>query len=469
LPTNKNQLQAHQFMLQRVISALTVGETDPEQPPFRRPTMAALGAIALALLSLAGVWVYGLLVPGGDQFTATDVIAVEQETGARYVLTGGELHPVLNYTSALLALDQHAAVRMVPHATLAGIPVGVPIGIPGAPDSLPGPGQLLGGGWASCDTSTVDGQGQVQQAVTVLVGHQPQGGGPLANQGLLVRSGNGLYVIYQGYRHEVTAGVDVALGLRTESMVTVDGSWLDMVPSGHPLAPVQVAGAGQPSTAIAGMSLVTGQVLEVGDNSTGGPPGSQWQDQFYLVAGNALEQIGPLQAGIQQVVGPHPGPATVVPGSAVLNVPQLAPQPTAQGDPPWIRPKFAAIADPQAAVCASFAPGNAVPQLVVDAGLSAADRAAQPGAGSTVAVAVPSGSAALIEVMASPDAQPGQGTVALVTDQGRLYPVDDPQHELPVLGLDSVTPVRITSVLADAVTEGPSLSAAAARLPATGG
>jgi type VII secretion protein EccB len=453
--TNKSQLQAHQFMLQRVISALTVGETDPEQPPFRRPTMAALGAIALAVLSLAGVWVYGLLVPGGDRFTATDTIAVEQETGARYVLTDGQLHPVLNYTSALLALDQHAGVRMVPHSTLAGIPVGVPIGIPGAPDSLPGPSQLLTGAWSACDQSTPDGQGTLQQTVTLLVGHQPHGGSQLANQALLVRSGNELYVLYQGFRHEVTAGVDVALGLRTESMATVSGSWLDMVPSGRPLAPMQVPGAGQASSAIPGMSLVTGQVLQIGDN------------QFYLVVGNALQQIGPLQASIQEVVGPHPGPPTIVPGSAVLNTTQLAPQLSESGDPPWTRPQFATVADPQAAICASFPPGNAVPQLVVGAGLSAADHGAPTNAG--VAVAVPSGSAALIEVMASPNAQPGQGTVALVTDQGRLYPVDDPQHELAVLGLDGATPVRITSVLADAVPEGPSLSAAAARLPASGG
>jgi ESX secretion system ATPase EccB len=133
-------------MLQRVISALTVGETDPEQPPFRRPIMAAIGALVIVVLSLGGTWVFGLLVPGGDRFTATDAVAVEKETGARFVLINGQLHPVLNYTSALLALDQHAAVRMVPRTTLAGIPAGAPIGIPGAPDSLPGAGQLLTGG-----------------------------------------------------------------------------------------------------------------------------------------------------------------------------------------------------------------------------------------------------------------------------------------------------------------------------------
>ncbi|HEX4220944.1 MAG TPA: type VII secretion protein EccB [Pseudonocardiaceae bacterium] len=451
---NKNQLQAHQFMLQRVISALTVGETDPEQPPFRRPTMAAIGALVLVVLSLAGVWVYGLLVPGGDRFTATDTIAVEQETGARYVLTNGQLHPVLNYTSALLALDQHASVRMVAHATLAGIPVGVPIGIPGAPDSLPGPSQLLTGGWAACSQGA---------AVTVLVGHQPNRSAALGAQALLVRSGNQLYVIYQGFRHEVTAGVDIAMGLRTDSMVTVSGSWLDMIPAGRPLAPAQVAGSGQPSTAVPGLSLVTGQVIEIGD------PATASQNQYYLVLGTALQQIGPLQASIQQVVGPHPGPPTILPDSAILGAAQTAPQTPADGDPPWTPPRFVTVDDPQSPVCATFQPGNAIPQLAVDASLSSADRAAQPAAGTQIGVAVPAGSAALIELMDSPDAAPGQGTVALVTDQGRLYPVDDPQHELAVLGLDSVPPVRITSVVADSVPEGPSLSAAAARMPANGG
>src|SRR5262245_18229718 len=128
--TNKDQAQAHQYMLQRVVSALTVHETDPEDPPFRRRISAAYGGLVIGALVLAGFWVFGLLVPGGDRFTATDVIAVEEETGARYVLLHGKLHPVLNYTSALLALDKHAEVRMVSHATLSGLPVGTPIGIP---------------------------------------------------------------------------------------------------------------------------------------------------------------------------------------------------------------------------------------------------------------------------------------------------------------------------------------------------
>jgi hypothetical protein len=82
-----------------------------------------------------------------------------------------------------------------------------------------------------------------------------------------------------------------------------------------------------------------------------------------------------------------------------------------------------------------------------------------------VQVAVPAGRAALIEVMSSSAESPGQGTIALVSDQGRLYPLEDPEHVLQVLGFDGVSPVRITSTLADRVPRGQSLSPDAARTP----
>jgi hypothetical protein len=84
-----------------------------------------------------------------------------------------------------------------------------------------------------------------------------------------------------------------------------------------------------------------------------------------------------------------------------------------------------------------------------------------------IRVAVPAGQAAVIEVMTGPSEPPGQGTLALVTDQGRLYPLAEP-NVLAVLGLDGAAPVRITSVLADRVPKGQSLSQDAARTPVIG-
>lgn len=456
--TNKDQAQAQAFMLQRVISALTVHETDPEQPPFRRPLMAAIASIVVGGLVMAGFWVYGLLVPGGDQFTATDVIAVEEETGARYVLINGRLHPVVNYTSALLALDKHADVEVVPRATLAGIPVGPPIGIPDAPDSLPGKDSLLTGGWSTCDQSIVDDSGTRQDTPVILVGQSPRRGHTLAGEALLVHSGGHVYVVYAGYRHEIAAGVDVALELGKESPVTVTGTWLDTVPAGKPIAPIPLSDAGTPSGAVPGLPLVSGQLLVVDDGV------SVRDKQFYLVTGGALLPVSPLRAAVQRVLGPHADPPVTVTNRALVNATRATPTRPTEDDPPWARPPFVTVADPDTTVCAHFRPGAAVPDVVVGATLPSSVLAAPAG---QVRVAVPPGRAALVEVMSGPAEQRGQGTVALVTDQGRLHPLADPRHVPQVLGYDGVAPVRVTAVVADRVPRGKPLSPEAARVPVT--
>jgi type VII secretion protein EccB len=458
--TNKDQAQSYRFMLQRVTSALTVHETDPEQPPFRRPVLAAIGGIVIAALVMVGFWVFGLIVPGGERFSATDVIAVEEETGARYVLLNGKLHPVLNYSSALLALDKHAAVEMVPRESLAGIPVGPPIGIPDAPDSLPGTGQLLTGGWSMCDESTVDEQGRRRDSPVLLVGQPPDRAGTPREHALLVHSDNRIYVIHEGYRHEIADGVQVALDLNKETAATVSGSWLDTIPVGKPIGPLPLADAGRPTTlAVPGVTLLSGQLLEVG-----GAADSGVTPTYYLVTGDQLQSISPLQAVVQGVLGPHANPPVKVDNRAMLNAVRAEPRPPTEDDPPTDRPTFLTVNSSEVTVCATFEPGATVPSLVVNAALPASIPDAPAG---EIRVAVPPGQAAVIEVMASPSEPPGQGTLALVTDQGRLYPLAEP-NVLAVLGLDGATPVRITAVLADRVPKGQSLSPEAARTPVTG-
>lgn len=460
--TNKDQAQAHQFMLQRVISALTVHETDPEQPPFRRPLLAAIGAIVIAVLISVGFWVFGLLVPGGDRFTATDAIAVEEETGARFVLLNGRLHPVLNYTSALLALDQHAEVRDVPRAELEGIPVGEPIGIPGAPDSLPGKEQLLTEGWSMCDQSTVDDQGQRLDTPVLLVGWRPEQGDALNDRALLVHSGNRVYVVHDGFRHALTAKVDVALELGKETPVRVDGTWLDTVPAGKPIGPIPLADAGRPTgVAVPGRNLRSGQLIEVDD----GGSATAREKQYFLVSGDQLQPISQLQAAVQRDLGQHAGRPVVVSSRELVNARQAAPLQPADDDPPSTRPEFLTVDNQDATVCATFRPGTTVPTLVVGATLRSSVHSAPDG---PVRVVVPSGRAAVVEAM-SADEPPGQGTIALVTDQGRLHPLADPQHVLQVLGLDGVSPVRITSTLVDRVPREQPLSPKAALTPVRGG
>jgi type VII secretion protein EccB len=363
---------------------------------------------------------------------------------------------VVNYTSALLALDKHADVQVVPRDTLDGIPVGPPIGIPDAPDSLPGKDSLLTGGWATCDQSIVDDSGTGQDTPVILVGQSPRRGHTLAGEALLVHSGGHVYVVYAGYRHEIAAGVDVALELGKESPVTVTGTWLDTVPAGRPIAPIPLSDAGTPSGAVPGLPLVNGQLLDVDDGI------SVRDKQFYLVTGGALLPVSPLQAAVQRVLGPHADPPVTVTNRALVNATRATPTRPTDDDPPWTRPQFVTVADPETTVCAHFRPGSAVPDVVVGATLPSSVLAAPAG---QVRVAVPPGRAALVEVMSGPAEQRGQGTVALVTDQGRLHPLADPRHVPQILGYDGVAPVRVTAVVADRVPRGTPLSPEAARIP----
>jgi hypothetical protein len=162
------------------------------------------------------------------------------------------------------------------------------------------------------------------------------------------------------------------------------------------------------------------------------------------------------------VLGQFADPPVAVSTRALVGAARAAPARPAEDDPPWSRPPFVTVADPDATVCATFRPGSVVPGLVVGAILPSSVLAAPDG---QVRVAVPPGRAALVEVMSGSDEQAGQGTVALVTDQGRLHPLEDPQHVLQILGYDGVSPVRVAAVLADRVPRGKSLSPDAARVP----
>lgn len=456
MASKKDQLQAYQFLLQRVVSALAVQETDPELPPYRRPTTAAVGGVVITAIALLVMWVFGLVVPGNRPFTATDVVAVEKETGARHVLIDGRLHPVANYTSALLALDRPAAVRSVSRRSLEGVPRGSRIGIAGAPDALPDAKSLLTGGWSSCSRPGLDETGARTEESLLLVGHTPDGGTQLGDRALLVRAGDTRYLVVRGYRHELTAKADVALDLGRETEVSVTSTWLDVLPRGEPIGPVPVAGVGRRSTAVPGLRLTVGQLLEVDDGT-----GTEADRQRYLVLPRQLQLLTPLQAQVQEVAGGADDPAPVS-RQEVGRATATTPRPPAAGDPPRTRPDFAPVGDPRSPVCATYDPAGFVPRVVVGAALDAAE--ALPGG-----AVVPPGKGTLVEVVASPDQPAGQGTVALVTDDGRLYPLSAPDHVRQVLGYDGVDPVRIAQPLAARLPPGPALDPAAARRPLSSG
>ena len=175
MASRQDQLHSYQFAVQRVVSAVVMRDTDPAQSPFRRVAAATLVGALAAALGLAGAAVVGVLAGGGDgNWRDTGAVIVERESGARFVYRDGRLHPVLNYASALLAVGspQGAHTVVVSRSALAGAARGVPLGIAGAPDSLP---KLTSAPWTVCSR---DG------GSTLLVGAVVGGGRPLGDLAL---------------------------------------------------------------------------------------------------------------------------------------------------------------------------------------------------------------------------------------------------------------------------------------------
>jgi hypothetical protein len=135
------------------------------------------------------------------------------------------------------------------------------------------------------------------------------------------------------------------------------------------------------------------------------------------------------------------------------------------GQSPRSRPEFVAPRDGLGTVCATFNPGAATPEISVDPSMPSRDPATttpkRSSTGTALAdrVLVPPGTAAVVEAM--PTAQAPAGTISLVTDMGRNYPLADPKL-LEVLGYSTAVPVRIPAGLIARIPQGPGLDPAAA-------
>src|SRR5207302_78821 len=189
----RDQLPAYRFVTRRIASALTAGDPDSPESPFRRMAGAMFGSVMVAVLVVAGAGILGALKPGGStSWHTAGTLVVEQETNTRYVYLDGVLHPVLNFASARLILkNDPLPVASVARSSLAGVPRGLPVGIPGAPDALPDKGSLAATPWSVCSEPVLTASGALGSSVRVRVGTALSGAQPLAgHSALLVQGGD---------------------------------------------------------------------------------------------------------------------------------------------------------------------------------------------------------------------------------------------------------------------------------------
>lgn len=307
MQSKRDQVQAHGFMMGRLSSGLLTADPDAPESPLGRTTRGVVFGLLVTVLIGAGATVYGLLRPGGNEtWRKGENLVVNRETGARYLWTGtdGVLHPVRNYASARLIGGAQLKAVDVSTASLRDVPVGSPAGIPGAPDTLPGSGQLDSGAWHMCVTGPggalpstsggVTGIGVDQAGATTLVA-----GAPLETQD--VGAGRGVlvigpdrteYLVWRGSRLPLDRTSDArnALGYGSERAMPVSAAFLDALAPGPALKPPAVPGRGEKGPVLGGEPSTIGQLFEVsvpGGGST-----------YHLLRKDGLVPLSRLEAAL---------------------------------------------------------------------------------------------------------------------------------------------------------------------------
>ncbi len=284
MQSRRDQVDAQSYLLTRLTSALVRAEPDALELPTRRDSRGLLAGILLALVMLAGVAIFALLFSGGSTaWRQPGKLIIDKSTGSRFLLVAGELRPVRNVASARLAVDGAVEPVSVAGGRLARVPRGAPLGTLDAPDLLPAPDHLNEGVWQAC-------AGTGQTAVRLDIGGPASARRATGDTGVLVTSGGRKYLLWHGRRLAMGRpwAADV-LGYGAATPVPVDEAWLNLLPAGPDLAPVDVPGRGSPGPAVGGRTTVLGQLFAAA--ATGGTV-------HYLLLPAGLAPLNATQAAL---------------------------------------------------------------------------------------------------------------------------------------------------------------------------
>jgi type VII secretion protein EccB len=473
MPSRQDQLQSYQFSVQRVVAALVTHDSDPAQSPFRRSVAATMGGVLVAVIALAGAVVFALL-GGGDTKKWQDdtTVFIENDTGAKYVYVkeDGQLHPMLNFASALLVANATARThKPISRKSVANANLGPQLGIPGAPDSLPTRGDLVTEPWTLCSQRDT---GTTTATSLLTVGGNATGGQLLTvpKQGsadalLISTSSTRQYLVYNNYRHRILQPQTAltALNASGQQPIRVAAALANALPAGVDVRPLTIANRGQPSTALRGVKI--GQIY------TAAAPGGL--HEYAVAFADGVTDISEVQANLlladpqtaaavgQQTITVNTAQYSALPRSKVV----LSGQ-TGDAALPATTPNLIGTAQ---SVCVTVPnAADRVTRVVVDAAApvnaNVVTTASSTAAGTVLAdrIAVPRGHGVLVGAVASPDAPADSDALSLVTDAGLRYPVAD-RDILAKLGYAGVTPVRMPAELVAMVPAGPPLDPAAAR------
>jgi len=469
MKSRKDQVQAYFFVVGRLAAAVTHGKPDALESPSKRMTTGTVLGFVLAAVTMGVFGVFGMFVPstGNTSWKQDGAIVMDETSGARYVYLAGQLRPVLNYSSARLVAGQSGGqLTSVSPGSLAGTPVGQPIGIAGAPDSLPAADKVTGGPWTVCTQLPGSAATAPSAVISVLLGHSP---GTVLNesQAYYVSAPSGeLYLVTRGKRFKLpSSSAAVALGYGTSRPIEAPSLWLNTIAQGPDFVAQEVPDLGQPGPVIDGKQTLVGQIYQARNPAIG-------TEQNYLVRRDGLAALsrtgaalllsapstrqaypdGPIEA-VRVAPDALSGVAISATAGIANDLPPTPPEVVTppQGSQPCVRQDPSA--GPEQAMVAEFLPDNQVAQASVPLGTHQAGMTADR-------VAIPAGRGLLARVLPAPGAT--AGVTYLVTEVGEKYPLADTET-ITALGYTEAAAVPIPMRLLDLLPTGPVLSTNAAR------
>ncbi|OJF12127.1 type VII secretion protein EccB [Couchioplanes caeruleus] len=472
MPSRQDQLHSYQYAQQRVVAALVTHDPDPHRSPLRKAGTTVLVGVVVAALAVGGAALYGLLTGRSTVDPRNDaVVFLEKGTGARYVYLKSDekMHPVLNYVSGMLIANSPTPeLKNASRESLAKVPLGEPLGIPDAPDSLPpAKGGLLKNVWTVCSQAP-QAQGGSDAPQSVLSIGDGVGGGtelpvPRADtppdqlRGLLVTdTSDRTFLVYNNKRFRVPPERLQQIRVRfrwNQEALPVAAAWINAVPIGPDLGPPSLGDLGARSEA--GPDLDVGQLLRV--ESEGNTP-----DQWGVVLEDGVADLTEVQASLMQAE-PGASAPTAISTTTYGNMPRSGPgtQLVADANAAGLPPAVPVLLNGPDSVCLTYdgaANGGVVVRIgpVLPEGAAVAGEPAVPGGVRADRVHVPRGKGAVVVSVASPNAPAGSGTVSIVTDTGRRYPLAG-RDVLAKLGYGGVEPQAVPGQLAALLPQGPSL------------
>lgn len=438
MQNQRDHVHAYRFMVDRMTSALVLGDPGAFEPPARRAWFGLVIGVVLAVLVTAGFGVYGLIVPGGnDAWRKEGVILLEKETGTRYVMRDGVLHPTPNQASALLLAGPGAKVETISRASLAGLRRGEPLGIEGAPDPVPAVADLVRRPPMLCELGRPGGTAAM--LVTDSRAARPVDDGRF----LLARDSGGTeYVVWRGGKQRIADwGATVALGLGTA--VDLPSVWLDVIPDRAPIAHADLAGLGGRGPDVGGRRTEIGEVLahEIGAKR-----------KLYVVTEDGLAPLTETEAALLGGRSDAP-PVRAVTAAEVAAAPRSPNSTLLSRMPDMLAAK---PLDPASMLC--------VRQTGRGAEMAVLSGAPDPEGG--VLFDLPPGGGILAVAVPAPEGRRKPDRY-LITEQGRKYRIAG-DEAAKALGYGDVEPVAVAVAVLSVIPSGPVLSTPASQ-STTGG